>query len=497
MSGIGLLLLIFAIFHINNLSRYISSPTRFISGNSFLPTFMLYSSFHSDENVLYASMVSIVLLFILIFLCQQLVEEDKQMKTLEAFESLSATPFSKNILCAWDSSLTTKVEIDDFKSDLSNRLIQQLEEFNSIGLKKMRDKYENAMIIFRRICGSILHISVTFASFVLIIYFTINSKTIANEIPTLPGLGSIGSLISPFVLQGINTAMPILLNLITNLEKWDSRETVTHIVLLRIYISSTLNSLILAFTYLLLADPFLLASNPTLRSQLELPINNNYNCRIDQVADALFSLMILTWFFRLLFIVANPFFDYILSKITGKPWVKAEFQVPEQMVKLLSYIGIIFITFPFAPLSIIFVPIGAFINFKWDKFWVKRLYSKPKRPWKTYRAALVYIFFFLMTFAILGLTISGYFMYTQTLAKSCSIQDTGVDLCRYGYLDLGSDTCTTDSNSKYYSLYGKVSYPATICDTACGPFVSESFPADSIEKFTSYFYVTYIIWYDF
>ena len=52
--------------------------------------------------------------------------------------------------------------------------------------------------------------------------------------------------------------------------------------------------------------------------------------------------------------------------------------MPEQMVKLLSYLGIIFITLPFAPLSIIFVPIGAFINFKWEKYWLKRLYSKPK-----------------------------------------------------------------------------------------------------------------------
>ena len=69
---------------------------------------------------------------------------------------------------------------------------------------------------------------------------------------------------------------------------------------------------------------------------------------------------------------------YVYSLVLKRPWVKAEFQVPEQMVKLLSYLGIIFITLPFAPLSIIFVPIGAYINFKWEKYWLKKLYSKPK-----------------------------------------------------------------------------------------------------------------------
>eukprot|EP01035_Chromulina_nebulosa_P025887 gene25887-33840_t len=378
MSVIGAVLAIFATFHIINLSKYITNPVRFISGNSFLPSFMLYSSFRSGENVLYASMVVISLLIILVFLCYQLVAEDREMKTLEAFESMSDTPFSKNILCAWDCSLTTKLEIDDLKSDLSNRLTQQLEEKSSLGKVKLRTNYEALTILLRRILGCFLHISVSFAAFTLIVYFTINSKTIANSIPNLPGIGPVGSLISPFVLQAINTAMPILLNLITKIEMWDSGLTVMSVVLFRIYISSTLNSLILAFTYLLLADPYLLASNPTLRSQLELPLNSNYNCRIDQVADALFSLMILTWVFRIVFVVANPFFDYVQSIVLKKPWVKAEFQVPEQMVKFLSYLGIIFITLPFAPLSIIFVPIGAFINFKWEKYWLKRLYSKPK-----------------------------------------------------------------------------------------------------------------------
>jgi hypothetical protein len=247
MSGVGAVLAIFATLHIINMSKYTTTPARFLSGNSFLPTFMLYSSFRSGENVLYASMVLLSLLITLIFLCNQLAVEDKEMKTLEAFEAISDTPFSKNILCVWDCSLTTKLEIDDVKSDLTNRLTQQLEEKKSLGKVKLRSNYEAVTILLRRICGCFLHICVSLVAFSLIIYFTINSKSIANSIPSIPGIGPIGSLISPFVLQAINTAMPIVLNLITRIEMWDSALTVMNVVLLRIYISSTLNSLILAF----------------------------------------------------------------------------------------------------------------------------------------------------------------------------------------------------------------------------------------------------------
>ena len=205
--------------------------------------------------------------------------------------------------------------------------------------------------------------------------------------------------------------------------------------------------------------------------------------------------MMLTWLFRVVFIVLNPFLDYFLAVIIKKTvWVKAEFSVAQQMVKLLSYLGIIFITFPFAPLSIVFVPITTFISIKWEKFWIKRLYSKPKRPWKAHKAAFIYSVFFLTTFALVGVTICGYFMYTRTLAKSCDIQDEYVHLCLYGYLNEGDDKCTTDSSSKYYALYGSDNYPAVICNSACGPFVKVASPVDAFIEYANSSVIVEVIW---
>ena len=75
----------------------------------------------------------------------------------------------------------------------------------------------------------------------------------------------------------------MLFQLITQLEMWDSRQTEVNLVLFRMYLSNTLNIFLLATTYLLLADPLLLASYPQLRASLELPLNSSYTCRIDQV----------------------------------------------------------------------------------------------------------------------------------------------------------------------------------------------------------------------
>lgn len=210
----------------------------------------------------------------------------------------------------------------------------------------------------------------------------------------------------------------------------------------------------------------------------------------------MFSLMMLTWLFRVVFIVLNPMTDYLLAVYVRKTtWVKAEFSVAQQMVKLLSYLGIIFITFPFAPLSIVFVPLTTLLSIKWEKFWLKRLYCKPKRPWKAHKAAFIYTVFFLTTFVLVGVTICGYFMYTRTLAKSCAIQDEYVQLCVYGYLNEGSSKCTTDSSSKYFALYGASSYPGVICSTACGPFVDVASPVDAFIEYASSSFVVDVIWY--
>lgn len=347
----------------------------------------------------------------------------------------------------------------------------KLENLKAIGLKVKRTREENTKLLLRRIGGFFLYLSVLVASFTILIVVSINQKLIANTV-TIPGLGNVGSFVPPLVLEVINALNPIVLRAITKLEKWDSGQTQFNLVLFRIYVASTLNVLVLAFSYLLLADPFLLASYPTFRSNLVIPTNTGYSCTLDQAADGLFTLFVITFIVRLAMIVAKPIGFYILSVIRSKDWVKEEIDIAHQTVKMLRYYGVIFIAAPFSPLILIFAPVGAYIVFKWEKYFIKKLYAKPKRSWKPHRANYIITLFYAITITVTMLGISAYLFLVPTYAKTCSIQDDYPHLCKYGYLNLSNTTCTTDSSNKYYSLY-KDNYPAVICDNACGAFIND------------------------
>ena len=366
----------------------------------------------------------------------------------------------------------------------------QLEDFKSVGLKIKRTKKENTFLLLRRIYGFFLYLGVLVASFVLLIYVSINEKLIAGSV-TVSGVGDIGSFVTPIILEVINALNPVLLRAITALEKWDSGQTQFNLLLFRIYVASTLNILVVALTYLLLADPFLLASYPTLRSNLVIPTNTGYNCSLDQAADGLFTLWAITFFIRIALIAGKPIAFYILSLIKREDWVRDEIDIAHQTVKMLRYYGILFITFPFAPLIICFAPVAAYLIFKWEKMSIKLLYAKPKRSWKAHKANFVVTLFYAITIAITILSISAYLMLVPTFAKNCNIQDEYPQLCEKGYLDLSNTTCTTDSTSKYYRLYGSAEYPAVICNKACGAFVNDYSMITSFLEYTyntSYFF---------
>jgi len=185
----------------------------------------------------------------------------------------------------------------------------------------------------------------------------------------------------------------------------------------------------------------------------------------------LFVLVGATWAIQLASFFGSPFMNKMMFDIQGKPWVKTEFNIAEAMVSKLSFLGIVYVAFPFAPLAMVFVPCYIFITFKWEKYVIKRYYAKPKRPFKGQQAALLYAVFYLCTYILVGMSVSGYFITTKTMAKDCAIQDEYVHLCLDPTLS-NSNTCNVDSDNMYYKQWGKSNnYPANICNQACGPFV--------------------------
>ena len=79
---------------------------------------MLYSSYATTEDLQYALMLIIVIVVTLTLLFSKLVNEDNSMKAIDSFEDKNQKMFSKDILCCWDFSLSTEVQISEYKGEI-------------------------------------------------------------------------------------------------------------------------------------------------------------------------------------------------------------------------------------------------------------------------------------------------------------------------------------------------------------------------------------------
>lgn len=365
------------------------------------------------------------------------------------------------------------MDVDDYLGSIGNKLLQQLEETHSSGVKEARSRYQTFMVYARRSLGMVIYLAVLFASFCIILYVTLYSDYIAQNVKSIPGLRNMQSFIAPLILAMISSAMPEISKALTSLESWDSAQTIHTLNLLRVYISSLLNTLLLVFSYLVLADPFLLANDSSLRNSFGLSESLDFSCRMDQVSDGLFTLVVFTWVIQNTMLFAMPYAMRLFYYLFRRPSKKQEFHVSDNMVKRLDWMGLVFAAVPFCPMGFVFMPILLGIGFKWERYVIRKHYAKPTRMFSGQKAGLIYTFFYLCTFLTIGMTMAGYFFTSKTFAKECAIQDQYVDLCDPASTLASDNTCTMDPSSEYYGFYRSEQYPKVICERACGAFVNE------------------------
>jgi hypothetical protein len=466
---VGLFTVVYFFLHISTLSKNNLPSSQYLQSTGYMPYIMSTSSFSTEEGLLYDIIVLTAVIIIFATICMRIVLEDQLTKNYTALEMENHTPYSKETLAIWDNSVKNYAAIDETSSNLANKLLQQLEETRMIGRVKSRTRYELVILYTRRVVGMLLYFAVVFGSFAIIVYVTLYSNDIARLAQNVPGLGNFTSLIVPFILNVVNGAVPTLLQYITQFEQWDSAKTVTDLVLLRMYVSNVLNTLLLAVSYVVLADPFLLADQQSLRNSFGIKVNDQFSCRLDQVGQGLFTLVIFTWAIDCASLLAMPILYKIIAYIRKTNFEKIEFNVAQNMVKRLNFMGLVFLSLPFSPLTLVFTPFFLFFGFKWEKQVIKHYYAKPVRQWSGQKAGFVNAIVYFCSFLVIGITVSGYFLSSKTFAKSCDIQDQFVHLCTDDVQD--DNTCTTDPSSIYYAYYGSTQYPASICENACGPFI--------------------------
>lgn len=302
------------ILHIINLANRGVSWEIIYSFSGQLPYVMALSSFSSDEGLLYDVMVLAPLLILLVTICLKVAEEDKIAKHLTALEGENSRQYSKEVLAVWDNALTSTNDVDEYAGTLANKFLLLLDETATAGVKKKRSRSEEIKISIRRFLGMCYYLLLVGASFSVIIYVTISSAAITDSASQISFLRNFTAFIVTIILNFINGITPTILEKLTEYEAWDSAQTIANIVLFRLYVSNLLNALILAASYLLLADPLLLASQPDLRNSVSVQLSTAFNCRFDQVSSGLFTLVMVTWLLDLISFYATPLGYHLLEK---------------------------------------------------------------------------------------------------------------------------------------------------------------------------------------
>jgi len=483
---IAVVALIFVILHLFLLSKTGRSFKSLMSGSGMLPGFMLFSAFSAEEAFQYSLFILFGVLVFFVSIIEHLIVEDKTMKIIDAQEEGNEAPYSKAIFCAWDFSgagyFPSLRQVDEQMGSLANTYVQMLEETRTAGLMKSRSRFELLVLYMRRLAALILYLAVQASSFGAIIFLTVNTEAITIWLSTTP-FANFASILAPLVLNFVNSISPPLLKEITNMEKWDSGQMQVNILLARMYLSNILNTLILGLSYLMLADPFLFSQYVTLRASLQLPESGGFDCRLDQAADAMFSLIVTNFFIGNIFMIGMGYayksIYWLFSNYIGD-FEPFPFEVEPAMINLFNTMSLVMITFPFAPQAMVFLPMAIYINVKVEVFCMKEFNGKPERTWKSHQSGVIFTSFYAVTLCLIGIPTAIMFLSAGTFPKNCAIQDSFIGLCASA---LDSDnTCVQDAGNQFHDFYKDKAYPKDFCTKSCGPFVAYESSLEAIKE---------------
>ena len=479
----------------------------FTGGPSFLPRYMNFSSYHPGEAADYTACVLMGFLLMLINGVFKMVKDDKRYKEITAMEGENFyDSYAKDVLVAWDNSLLSQQECEDYAGALGQTLQQKLIDSRYAGQQKEMTTLDYILLYLRRVIGTIGFLVAQFVSFALIVYLTVYGDDVKMQIQATP-LSPLSGFLINIALAVISGVTPEIMNLITDFEQWNS-EMALRMILFRVYISNTLNILLIAISYILLADPTFLYDFPVLSRTLYVPISEKYKCRLDQVSDELFFLYFNDRLVNGAIVWATGLIPYISSRITGKPWIKVEIDVQQSILTNISSAGVAMIVFVFSPLSMLLLPLLKAINIYYEKIVMIKYYQKPKRNWNAEKAELTFTRFYVFSILLLGIPVLLFFVTSRSMSKDCGIQDSSIGACR---ADIINNVCEIDSTSRFYesvTTNGTGSntglcfntfdthYPRCLCagELSCGPFVRDADALRSFKAFVTQNYYVGQIW---
>jgi hypothetical protein len=406
------------------------------------------------ERLDYAMMILICNLTIIISAARKWVVEDRKATAFEVFEETDGkAKYAKLALNVWDHSLRKEGDVEDLKYATHEAFIVALNDEKTSLLSKSRTLQQRAILIARRVIANLMYLAIQATSAGIIIAMTLTSSDLRVQI--LEGIRVSGltwaqpfaELISgslvPLVVAVINGITPAFFTILTVQEKWDDEGFRTKLMLFRLFVAKNLNVLIQIFSFVQLIDPYIFRYPTIIPASISATVRISTEkrfgisgadyatasthprgmdeCRSDWYGFGVFQLVVTDFVVTKISKVVAPLIGKLVARVRKKPWVKQEFDVAKEMVNLLFFQQLCFMSFPLFPFGSIFILFMALANFKYNKLILEAFMQKPKVPWGAKDAANFFIKFFFITYIISGV-ITLFILTNSNFPKACTLQ---------------------------------------------------------------------------
>ena len=395
---------------------------------SFVESFS-FSAFSTNMKLTY-SFLLIALNAVLIYISiQKWLVEDRKMKVIQALQG-NEKKYTNIVLNCMDHTLHDKSNMKDHLMSNAEVFTTMLIDETILANKSGRTRKEKAILYSRRIALMSTYILIQGAAIYGIFQLIVQTAAIEEGVGlTADVKKNIPFDLVPVVVSVINTVVPQVITRLVKAEKWDDAGMTVKQIVMRIFLSKTINNLIQLLSYSFLTNAFFFQQDTAIfgityreirKSVAKTFDPTTYKCRADQAGSSLFNMMLTEFVMHKIFLVLFPAIYWVLGKLKKKKMKKSAFNIEAKMIGLLYYQQICLIALPLYPLAGTLMFITQFLNFKSEKHIMMWSNIKPKGGGGG-NSANFFLKFFLLS-GMISVLYCTFLLTYITFPKSCEIQ---------------------------------------------------------------------------
>lgn len=380
----------------------------YTSSQSALPYWTYFSAWKGGD-FFYVLALLLCVIFLSIVSFYRWIEDDRAVVMGEILEvDRQPQRFATIGFTSWDFAISSEREVEDHKHTISQSIMAVFEEEEIKRRRDSRTRHEVIVLYIRRGVGMTLNLGFVIASWVAIIYVTINQKNISDYFQeNSSGVRFFADYAAPMTTALINAILPEITFLITEFEKWDDQATLLKHQMWRLYFGRQFNLFINLVTYYSIAKE----SSPidAIQSSFDESV---FVCGEDAAGSGLFNLMIIEFMIQKFVYLSIYYSKEMVSSCCGLHLKHEEFRVSEGMINLLYFQSLVWISLPMYPFGSIVSAFLMYTNFKFEIKILTKYRGKPATSWNARDTSTFFSKFYNMT--LLMAFASYYFFFTSS-----------------------------------------------------------------------------------